>query len=48
MDTAAELFWRRLSDGFTEALDRVSLEELIQSARLEPSVHAGAPIHFNI
>ena len=45
---AAELFWRRLSDGFAQALDRVSLEELIQSARTGPQVHAAAPIHFNI
>lgn len=47
--TAAELFWRRLSDAFSEALDRVSLEELIQSARMEPQLQAaGAPIHFSI
>ncbi len=46
--TAAELFWRRLSDGFAEALSRVSLEELIQSARQEPRSALAQPIHFNI
>ena len=46
--TAAELFWRRLSDGFEAALDRVSLEELIQSARLQPQAAGAQPIHFNI
>lgn len=45
---ASELFWRRLSDGFAEALERVSLEELIQSARLVSQGRAAAPIHFNI
>lgn len=46
--TAAELFWRRLSDGFAQALGRVSLEELIQSARQEPRTALAQPIHFNI
>jgi Rrf2 family protein len=46
---AAELFWERLSGAFAAALDRVSLEELIQSVRPESGAHAGAqPIHFNI
>lgn len=43
---AADLFWRRLSDGFAEALDRLSLEELIVSARQSPA--AAQPIYFNI
>lgn len=48
VSAASELFWRRLSDGFAAALDRVSLEELIQSARLHPQSAAGQPIHFSI
>lgn len=45
---AAELFWRKLSDAFEAALDRVSLEEIILAARAEPAAAGRLPIHFNI
>jgi Rrf2 family cysteine metabolism transcriptional repressor len=46
---ASELFWKKLSGAFAEALDRVTLEALIQAARQEPQAKAqGLPIHFNI
>lgn len=45
---AAELFWRRLSAGFEAALERVSLEAIILSARSEPAAAEAQPIHFNI
>ncbi len=43
---ASELFLHKLSDAFSKALDRVSLEDLILSARNKGL--AASPIHFNI
>ena len=45
VSAAADLFWRRLSDAFAEALDRVSLEDLIRSGR---NKSLAEPIHFSI
>lgn len=47
---AADRFWVRLSQEFEAALDRVSLESILESGRAAGAAAgaAGAPIHFNI
>lgn len=46
---AAELFWDRLSEAFQAALDRVSLESVLEAGRTAPrSEGRTPPIHFNI